>query len=203
MKRTLMATVVATLGSAMAVPVHAEPGVMVGVSHNFGGDTGITFKLLSTDRRDKLAAAVGVSYFPWAATQSWGFDTSVGYTFRRGALTVGYDWLNGQVQLGLGVANTKSKTSPVPAPAPAPVVAQTPAPAPEPAPAPAPVATPAPAPVASPAPAPAPVPAPAPTPAPTPAPAPTPTPAPAPATDTCAKAHSGNKATAADPCAVF
>ena len=126
----LKALPLAALLLACAGAARAEPGVMLGVSHNFGGDTGFTVKLLSTDRRDKLAAAVGVSYFPWAATQPWGFDTSVGYTFRRGALTVGYDWLNGQFQLGLGAANTKSKPSPVPAPAPAPVVAQTPAPAP-------------------------------------------------------------------------
>ena len=162
MKKSLLATVVATVCSAVGMPAHAEPGVMLGISHNFGGDTGLTLKLLSTDRRDKVAAAVGVSYFPWATTRSWGFDTSVGYTFRHGALTVGYDWLNGQVQLGLGAANTKSKASPVPAPAPTPVVAQTPAPAPEPSPAPAPAATPAPAPVASPPPAPAPSPTPAP-----------------------------------------
>lgn len=141
MKKTLMASVVATLGSAMVVPapVHAEPGVMVGISHNFGGDTGITFKLLSTNRRDKLAAAVGVSYFPWAATQAWGFDTGVGCTVRHGAFTIGYDWLNRQVQLGLGVANTKTKASPVPSPVPAPTPAPTPAPAPAPSPAPAPV----------------------------------------------------------------
>ncbi|MGM9426895.1 hypothetical protein [Hydrogenophaga sp. MI9] len=199
MKKPLLATVVATVCSAVGMPAHAEPGVMLGISHNFGGDTGITLKLLSTDRRDKLAAAVGVSYFPWAATRSWGFDTSVGYTFRHGALTLGYDWLNGQVQLGLGAANTKSKTSPVPAPAPAPVVAQTPAPAPEPSPAPAPVATPAPAPVTNPAPVPAP--APVASPAPAPVASPPPAPAPAPATDTCSKALPGHKAAAVDPCA--
>ncbi|MEX1165368.1 MAG: hypothetical protein WEK74_00575, partial [Hydrogenophaga sp.] len=68
-KSTLAA---AALLAAISGNAHAGAGLMVGISHNFGGETGVTLKVLSTDRRDKLAGALGVSYFPWAPTQSWG-----------------------------------------------------------------------------------------------------------------------------------
>ena len=112
---------------------------MVGVSHNFGGATGLTVKLLSTHRADKLAAAVGVSYFPGLGARAWGVDTGLGYTFQNGAVTQGYDWLHGQVQLALGAADTRSKKAviqPRPLPSPQPPV-DSPSPAPTPAPAPA------------------------------------------------------------------
>lgn len=159
---------------AMSSTVQADPGVMLGVSHNFGGATGITFKVLSTDRKERVAAALGLSYFPTQESRAWGVDTSVGYTLHRGALTLGYDWINEQMQLGLGVASTRDRnTVAVPTPSPVPVAAAAPAPAPKPTakkPAKAPAAATAPAP----APAPTPVPASAPTPEPTPAPAPSP-----------------------------
>jgi hypothetical protein len=120
MKKTLLATVVASLGAATVAPAHADPGVMVGISHNFGGATGITLKVLSTNRRDKLAGAIGVSYFPGLEEQPWGLDTSLGYTLDHGAVTLGYDWLHEQFQLGLGIANTRSKPVPPPPPTPLP-----------------------------------------------------------------------------------
>ena len=149
MKKTLLATLVASLGTAVGPPVHAEPGVMIGISHNFGGSTGVTLKLLSTRQKDKAALAAGITYFPWATGSPWGADVGLGYTFNRGALTFGYDWLNGQFQLSVGAANTKS--SPAPAPAPAPQPTQAPAPAPAVAAAEAPAAAPAPAPAPAPA----------------------------------------------------
>lgn len=160
MKKTLLAAAVA----ALSTTAQAEMGVMLGISHNFGGSTGITLKLLSTREQDRAALAAGVSYFPWASGRRWGLDTGLGYTFRDGAVTLGYDWLNSQVQLGLGAANTRGE--PAPAPAPAPVVT---------APTPAPVAAPAPARAPRPAPSPAPSPAPAPAPAPADPPPPPPT----------------------------
>jgi len=110
----------AALLAAIGGNAHAGAGIMVGLSHNFGGETGFTLKVLSTDRKDKFAAAVGVSYYPWAQTRSWGVDTSVGYTFRNGAVTLGYDWLNEKVQVGLGAANTKKTPAPAVVPAPPP-----------------------------------------------------------------------------------
>lgn len=181
MKKTLLATIVATLGGVLGGPVHAEPAVMIGISHNFGGATGVTFKLLSTRERNQAALAAGITYFPGASGSAWGADVGVGYTFRHGAVTLGYDWLNEQIQLGLGAANTKARNvvvEPTPAPAPEPVVAAAPQPMVKkpvkkpvkaPAPAPAPVAA---APIADPAPAPAPAPAPVSAPAPAPVPEP-------------------------------
>ena len=129
MKKTLLATLVASLGSTAGLPAHAEPGVMIGISHNFGGSTGVTLKLLSTRQKDKAVLAAGVTYFPWAAGSPWGADVGLGYTFDKGVVTFGYDWLNQQFQLGLGAANTQSSPAPAPAPAPLPTQAPVPAPA--------------------------------------------------------------------------
>jgi hypothetical protein len=49
----------------------ADPAVMLGVSYNFGGVPGITLKLLSTNREDKAALAVGMSYAPGLAASPW------------------------------------------------------------------------------------------------------------------------------------
>lgn len=155
-KKAMSATLLCAITAA-----HAGPAVMVGISHNFGGATGVTFKVLSTERKNKPVLAAGVSYFPGQTEgQRWGADMGIGYTFNHGAITLGYDWLNEQAQLGLGWAKTRSAPNPAPAPAPVVEAAVEPAPAPKPAPAPAPKPKP---------------PAPAPTPAPPPAPAPAPT----------------------------
>lgn len=179
-KKTLALT---ALLLAMSTGVQADPGVMLGLSHNFGGATGITLKLLSTDRKDRVAAALGLSYFPGQESRAFGLDTSLGYTLQRGAVTLGYDWLNGQVQLGLGVANTRSRAVVVPAPAPEPEVAVVPAPAPKPA---------AKKPAKAPAPAAEPV---AETPVPAPAPQVSSTLEPVTTTDPCAKSAVFGKAT--------
>lgn len=113
MKRLLTTTCLLATGSAAM----AGPTLMVGISHNFGGATGITVKLLSTNKEDKAAVAAGLTYFPRAQERRWGADVGLGYTFRNGALAFGYDWLNSQWQLSLGAANTrKPLTAPPPAP---------------------------------------------------------------------------------------
>ena len=172
MKKTLLATLVASLGSMAGSQAHAEPGVMIGISHNFGGSTGITLKLLSTREKNRAALAAGVSYFPWTEGGAWGADVGLGYTFHQGAVSLGYDWINSQVQLSAGFANTKGTPPPAPVPSPPPPPAPAPAPVEAPAP-PAAVPTPAPAPVVSPPP-PEPVPAPSPAPAEAPPPPPPP-----------------------------
>ena len=145
--KKLMIPAAAALACTLA---QAGAGVMVGVSYNFGGTAGITFKVLSTDRVDRAAAVVGVTYFPSQTQNPWGLDAGLGYNAKRATVSLSYDFLNQAPQLSLGLNNAKDKpttqaAAPVPAPAPAP--------APTPAPAPAPVVTP---------PAPAPVPAPSP-----------------------------------------
>ena len=112
MKKTLLATLVASLGSAAGPPAYAEPGVMIGISHNFGGSTGVTLKLLSTREKNKAALAAGITYFPWTSGSPWGADVGLGYTFDRGALALSYDWLNEQFQLSLGVALCGARVAP-------------------------------------------------------------------------------------------
>ena len=102
---------------ASCTMAQAEAGFMLGISHNFGGSTGITFKVLSSNKQDKGVVALGVSYFPRDEKNKFGLDLGVGYNFRRGAATVGWDFLHQQVQAAIGFSDTK-KPEPAPAPAP-------------------------------------------------------------------------------------
>lgn len=108
MKRWIIASTVALA----SLGAQADAGYMLGINHNFGGTTGITFKVLSTNQKDKWAVAAGVSYFPWQAQNRVGMDLGVGYTFKNGAVTAGYDLLQKQPQLALGYANAKDRTTP-------------------------------------------------------------------------------------------
>lgn len=98
---------------------HAGAAFMFGISHNFGGDTGVTFKILSSDKRDKPVLAAGVSFFP----KGVGFDVGVGYNFTRTTVTFGRDLLRERYQLAWGVSSTRCPPAP---PAPAPVAAPPP-----------------------------------------------------------------------------
>ena len=75
MKRLLLTASALTV----AASAQADAGFMIGISHNFGGSTGVTFKILSTHEKDKALVAAGVTYFPWNPAKPWGLDTSVGY----------------------------------------------------------------------------------------------------------------------------
>jgi hypothetical protein len=105
---------------ASATSTYAEPGYMLGISHDFGGATGVTFKVLSTNRQDKALVAAGVSYFPGGGDQKFGIDLSAGYNFRRAAATVGWDFLQQKLQVAVGVSDTKKPSAPAPAPEPTP-----------------------------------------------------------------------------------
>ncbi|MCU0926142.1 MAG: hypothetical protein MUF44_08895 [Hydrogenophaga sp.] len=97
----------------------AEPAVMLGVSYNFGGATGITLKLLSTNRQDRAALAVGVSFAPGREANRWSWDTGLAYNFKSTSLALSYDWVPGEAQLSFGPANLKAPQSgPVATPAP-------------------------------------------------------------------------------------
>jgi hypothetical protein len=89
--------------------VIADPGFLVGVSYNFGGQVGITMKVLSTSREDRPALAAGISYFP--TTKKLGVDASAGYVFSHSAITAGWDFLNSNPQIGLGYVNTHGRRS--------------------------------------------------------------------------------------------
>lgn len=95
---------------------HAGAAFMFGISHNFGGDTGVTFKILSSDRRDRPVLAAGVSFFP----KGVGFDVGVGYNFTRTTVTFGRDLLREHYQIAWGASSTRCPPAPVPPAAPAP-----------------------------------------------------------------------------------
>ena len=94
-------------------------GFMFGISHNIGGDTGVTFKILSSDRRNRPVLAAGVSFFPGEGRRI-GLDVGVGYNFRQTTVTFSRDLLMEQFQLAWGVASRRCPPAPVPPAAPAP-----------------------------------------------------------------------------------
>jgi len=88
-------------------------GTFFGISYNFGStaaDWGVTAKVLSDNEEDKLVAAAGVSFFPYAA-QKFGVDVGGGYLFSCGAVTMGWDFLHATPQLSLGIAHTDDDSS--------------------------------------------------------------------------------------------
>ena len=112
----------------------AGAGAMIGISYNFGGTVGITFKVLSTDKVDRAAAVVGVTYFPTQSNSPWGLDAGLGYNFSKATPTVTYDFLNKAPQLSLGFNNAKANQPTPQTIAQPPVVTPPPPPPPPPAP---------------------------------------------------------------------
>lgn len=91
-------------------PALADPGVMVGISYDFGHflgvpGLGVTAKVTSSDRAHHFIAGGGVSFFPFAA-EKFGIDGSAGYNFDQGALMAGVDVLNLAPQISGGWADT-------------------------------------------------------------------------------------------------
>ena len=88
----------------------SNPVAMVGIAFNFGGkiskeSLGLTVKILSSDRQDRVVAAAGVTYFPWAPNK-FGLDIGGGYNFDKVTALVGYDLLNKKPQASIGYTNT-------------------------------------------------------------------------------------------------
>jgi hypothetical protein len=94
-------------------------GFMFGISHNFGGDTGMTFKILSTERRNRPVVAAGVSFFPGEGRRI-GLDVGVGYNFRQTTVTFSRDLVMDRFQMAWGVASRRCPPAPAPAPSAAP-----------------------------------------------------------------------------------
>ncbi|KRC12242.1 hypothetical protein ASE11_01915 [Hydrogenophaga sp. Root209] len=105
----------------------AGAGFMFGISHNFGGDTSVTFKILSSDRRNKPVLAAGVSFFPGDGRRI-GLDVGVGYSLRRTTVTFSRDLVMERFQVAWGLSSTRCP--PAPAPSPAPALAASPSPPP-------------------------------------------------------------------------
>lgn len=83
---------------------NAHPGVFFGLTYNFGGNVGMSLKVLSSNREDRGAFCAGISYFP--ETKKVGLDVGGAYTFQNGAVTAGWDILNNAPQMGVGYIHT-------------------------------------------------------------------------------------------------
>jgi hypothetical protein len=94
-------------------------GFMFGISHNFGGDTGVTFKILSSERRNRPVLAAGVSFFPGEGHRI-GLDLGVGYNFRQTTVTLSRDLVMDRFQVAWGLSSRRCPPASPPAAAPAP-----------------------------------------------------------------------------------
>jgi hypothetical protein len=98
--------------------IQASPAAFVGISYSFGGNIGLSVKLLSDDKEDKVVAAIGASYYP-TAMNKFGIDIGAGYTFNNAAAIVGWDFLQKSPQISAGwadIEDDKSRSTPAPAP---------------------------------------------------------------------------------------
>ena len=105
MKKIALAFLGATLiGSSAAT---ADPAVFVGISYTIGSNTvGITGKILTSDKEEKVVGAAGATYY-FGAENPFGIDVSGGYTFSNAAVLVGYDFLRKNTQISAGWADIK------------------------------------------------------------------------------------------------
>jgi hypothetical protein len=82
-----------------------DPSLFLGFSWTLGGPgsgggtPGLTLKILSTNKRDAVAAAAGVTY---NFDGTFGCDAGLGYNTRAASMTVGYDFCKRGLQFGLG-----------------------------------------------------------------------------------------------------
>ncbi len=93
----------------------ASPGILFGLSYNFGGSVGLSLKVLSTNKENHGALAVGTSYYP--LTKKFGLDTGVAYLTKDAAVSLGWDFLGNKPQVGVGYVNTKKTHDAGPPPA--------------------------------------------------------------------------------------
>lgn len=103
---------------------YADPAAFVGINYAFGSGGngfGIGVKVLSDDKDERAVAALGATYYPFAANK-FGLDVSAGYAADDAAVLVGWDFLQKGVQVSAGWADLEDdKSDPVPVPvAPAP-----------------------------------------------------------------------------------
>ena len=110
---------------SLSCTVQADPGIFPDITYAFGANagTGISLKVLSNNKEERAVAAAGVSFYPLNTTQKFGADLGVGYLGNDIAATIGWDFLQKGVQIGLGYVNSKddnNKSAPPAPPAAAP-----------------------------------------------------------------------------------
>jgi hypothetical protein len=97
----------ALLAIMLATPAYSEPVLGLGIPFSWGGgapgQVGISARLLSDNRAERLIASGGVTYFFGGGI---GADLGVGYNFQGGISTgLGYDFLNNRPLFSLSAAN--------------------------------------------------------------------------------------------------
>jgi hypothetical protein len=106
----------------LPISVWADPAAFVGVSYSWGGNLGISVKVLSDDEEDNAVVAAGATYYPMAAVgNKFGLDVGAGYAFDSSAIIGGWDFLQNKPLLSFGYADVdddSNNNSPTPAPAP-------------------------------------------------------------------------------------
>jgi len=104
----IQAVVLASL-LTISASVMADTGVFVGIVYDFGpkSDLGFSAKLVSDDEEDQLVGTLGFSYFP-TASYKLGADIGLGYTYKNGLVTAGYDVFNKKPQFGIGYMDTSN-----------------------------------------------------------------------------------------------
>ena len=90
----------------------AEPAVMGGINYNFGGDVGVTVKIISDNKDKKINFGAGVSYYPWSKSkQKFGLDAGVGYTQKKVTVMGGWDFLQNKANASVGYSHAISSGS--------------------------------------------------------------------------------------------
>lgn len=92
----------------LSTPAFAEPTVALGLSFSFGSGqpvaTGISARILSDNRADRVVAVGGVTYF--IGSGNIGVDAGLGYNFDGDISTaLTYDFLNNRPVFSLSAAD--------------------------------------------------------------------------------------------------
>lgn len=96
---------------SIAMPAQADTGFFAGLAYTFGvkGGLGVTFKITSTEREDRLAAVGGITWYPKAIGSPIGFDVGAGYVGSGNAVGVSWDILAEGVQGWFAFGNTENR----------------------------------------------------------------------------------------------
>ena len=100
---------------------YGGPQAMFGLSYTWGGsvgagNVGLSVKVISDNKKDKVIAAAGATYYPWAPVKKFGADLSGGYLFDSFALTGGWDFLQSDWIVSAGYVNTIEENEPAATP---------------------------------------------------------------------------------------
>jgi hypothetical protein len=109
MKHHFLKTTALTVG--LALPVHADPTIGVGVSLSFGGggmEAGAGVRLFSDDEEESTVGTLGLDYM--VQSQRWRPTVGVAYLGENTyvGIDLGYNLLTGSVDYGVGVGGLET-----------------------------------------------------------------------------------------------